>query len=44
MGTLIAAVIWVLLVTGTVVLFAHRVRQARRDMQEQARRDMREED
>lgn len=32
MGMLIAAVIWALLVTATAVLFAHRVRQARRDM------------
>lgn len=44
MSTLIAAIIWALLVTATVMLFAHRIRQARRDMQEQARRDMREED
>lgn len=44
MGTLVTAVIWTLLVTGTVMLFAHRIRQAHRDMQEQARRDMRRED
>lgn len=44
MGTLIAAVIWALIVTGTVMLFAHRIRQAHRDMQEQAHRDMRRED
>lgn len=35
MNVLIAAVIWALLVTATAVLFAHRIRQAHRDMREE---------